>query len=603
MTDPHPSSDPSKPPQAVHPNDSMGFGSLPTLANDPEGGIRRDYLFYYQTVVIKAEDTLFCVPKNGLMAAGNYFPKLFLKLEAEAQSNPDTIVPGTSDDNPIILEGVSKDHFRDFLRLIYPFGICAPRKDDQWLGILQLATEWNCVGIRDTALTHLKHLFRSCNPTTSSTPHDPMRALSLCMKYKIGGYVIQQLEAIITSIRPLNRSAMTASGIDEATILSIMEMREQWHCGIIWGERGIKEEGRLFPKRLSARIIIERYLSTDSRFAGWITLTHLTGLNTGGEQDDRKREDEQLESAAKELEAEELRVVSTLKVDCTQEVNRVVEPREVEQDEPDSPTLEMEEEAKGLEREKEAETEARRLAKEAREKGRKMTKRERVRVRAEKKQKEKIEKGEKEKRLRELEPERELQRKLEEERMMEEKWLVADAEQQEMSTERFDSIEIQEVALSVVSAKEVVSGKKLKCEECKGKRLCKMCRCADKQKKKREKWFWDRHFWRELEEEEEAERLRNEEEELRQKEAEEQRQREEEEEEEEEEWLQQIEEELGQREEEEWLQRIEEEVKRQLEQMRREEQLRSWRPRMGTWWRNAREEQVEPPLVWDIGCP
>ncbi|KAF9050369.1 hypothetical protein BJ165DRAFT_1402098 [Panaeolus papilionaceus] len=487
MTDPHPSSDSSKPPQAVHPNDSMGSGSLPTVANDLEGGIRRDYLFYYQTVVIKAEDTLFCVPKNGLMVVGIYFPKLFLKLEADAQSNPDTIVPGTSDDNPIILEGVSKDHFRDFLRLIYPFGICPPRKDDQWLGILQLATEWNCIGIRDTALAHLEHLFQSCHPTTSSTsstPHDPMRALSLCMKYKIGQYVSQQLEAIITSIRPLNRSAMTASGIDKATILAILEMREQWHCGIIWGERGIKEEGRLFPKRLSARIIIERYLSKASRFAGWITLTHITGLNPEGEQDDRKREDERLENVAKELEAEELRVVSTLKVDCMQEVNGVVEIKEVEKENAKSPALKAEdEEAKRLEHEKE----------EGR-KGRKVLKRDKVKARPERKNKEKIDK-EKGKGLIELERERELQRKLGEEKAAQEKKVAAEAEQQEIN-----------------------------CRGCKDKRPHKICRCTDKQKKP-EQCVMNEDFLKEKEEEEEAGRLRIEGEDLRQIEEEELRQK------------------------------------------------------------------------------
>ncbi|KAF9050375.1 hypothetical protein BJ165DRAFT_1402103 [Panaeolus papilionaceus] len=82
---------------------------------------------------ITAEDTLFRVRTNGLMAVGSYFLKLFPKLEAEAHSNPHAIAPELL----LMFE----------MELHVPVGSAHLEKDDQWLGILQLATEWNCVGV------------------------------------------------------------------------------------------------------------------------------------------------------------------------------------------------------------------------------------------------------------------------------------------------------------------------------------------------------------------------------------------------------------------------------------------------------------------------
>ncbi|KAF9050314.1 hypothetical protein BJ165DRAFT_997358 [Panaeolus papilionaceus] len=56
---------------------------------------------------------------------------------------------GSSDENPLVLRGVSENHFRNFLGLIYPFCVVAsPSTDEQWLGILHLATEWDFTNVR-----------------------------------------------------------------------------------------------------------------------------------------------------------------------------------------------------------------------------------------------------------------------------------------------------------------------------------------------------------------------------------------------------------------------------------------------------------------------
>ncbi|KAF9050541.1 hypothetical protein BJ165DRAFT_1006835 [Panaeolus papilionaceus] len=58
---------------------------------------------------------------------------------------------------------------------------------------------------------------------------------------------------------------MLTGGIDEETILHLMQLREKWFCGMVWGEKGSKTGfGGLLPCRLSARKIVEDHFSGSS---------------------------------------------------------------------------------------------------------------------------------------------------------------------------------------------------------------------------------------------------------------------------------------------------------------------------------------------------
>lgn len=105
---------------------------------------------------------------------------------------------------------------------------------------------------------HLNHLF-----TLASPFRDVIHALHLCQKYSIHEYIKYQYEALIASITPLNRAALLAGGIDEETILCLMQLREQWLCGMLWGEKGSGTGfGGFLPCRLSARKIVEDHFSS-----------------------------------------------------------------------------------------------------------------------------------------------------------------------------------------------------------------------------------------------------------------------------------------------------------------------------------------------------
>jgi hypothetical protein len=64
----------------------------------------------------KVENTLFKVLRNGFNVPGTPFEAMF----ALPQTPTDSSIEGSSLENPIHLPGAKADHFRSFLRILYP---------------------------------------------------------------------------------------------------------------------------------------------------------------------------------------------------------------------------------------------------------------------------------------------------------------------------------------------------------------------------------------------------------------------------------------------------------------------------------------------------
>jgi hypothetical protein len=63
------------------------------------------------------ENTLFNVVKNGFNVPGTPFEAMFALPQAQTDSSS---IEGSSLENPIHLLGIKVDHFRSFLRILYP---------------------------------------------------------------------------------------------------------------------------------------------------------------------------------------------------------------------------------------------------------------------------------------------------------------------------------------------------------------------------------------------------------------------------------------------------------------------------------------------------
>ncbi|KIM36758.1 hypothetical protein M413DRAFT_31388 [Hebeloma cylindrosporum] len=121
----------------------------PQVSNDHIADIPeiRDDFYYFQNLVFKVEDTLFCVPRNAFERPnGNFFSDALFSIPGPGENGEQ--IEGRGDKHPLILSGVSKEHFRGFLRVMYPL----TTKYEDWVGVLHLSTMWGFVEIRERSI-------------------------------------------------------------------------------------------------------------------------------------------------------------------------------------------------------------------------------------------------------------------------------------------------------------------------------------------------------------------------------------------------------------------------------------------------------------------
>ncbi|KAJ7210502.1 hypothetical protein GGX14DRAFT_625811, partial [Mycena pura] len=107
------------------------------------------------SVIFKVEDVLFKVPRYLLERNSDTFASLFT-LPAPAGSHAQT--EGQSDENPIVLEGISSIDFQWLLTVLYPLdtlvNLSALAKD-AWISVLKLSTQWFFLDARALAIQQL----------------------------------------------------------------------------------------------------------------------------------------------------------------------------------------------------------------------------------------------------------------------------------------------------------------------------------------------------------------------------------------------------------------------------------------------------------------
>ncbi|KAF9470259.1 hypothetical protein BDN70DRAFT_889185, partial [Pholiota conissans] len=158
----------------------------------------------------KVENTLFRVPKSGFNVPGTPFADLFV--------NPDT----SSTDNYLLdIKGVSKAHFKGFLRVLYP-----PNRAlltyDTLVGALELSSRWNFLELRKNIMQELDH----------SIQHMPLyAAISLARICNKGEWLFNALETIVLSKNAKDVVELMRGGIDDETIEKIIGLRERFSAG------------------------------------------------------------------------------------------------------------------------------------------------------------------------------------------------------------------------------------------------------------------------------------------------------------------------------------------------------------------------------------
>ncbi|KAN0081373.1 hypothetical protein V8E55_008997 [Tylopilus felleus] len=123
--------------------------------------IERDHQFYMTLVTIQVENCLFRVPRQSLQSQSRVFRDMFsLPVSGVAE--------GSSDDNPIRLEGVSEEEFRRFLDVSLSTTASSACEEttvttqqgsvfEMWFPVLKVAHMWQCDAIHKLAIKNMPY--------------------------------------------------------------------------------------------------------------------------------------------------------------------------------------------------------------------------------------------------------------------------------------------------------------------------------------------------------------------------------------------------------------------------------------------------------------
>ncbi|KAL4068137.1 hypothetical protein J3A83DRAFT_3816543 [Scleroderma citrinum] len=176
---------------------------------------RSKHCKFYTTTV---EDCLFKIPREPLEAESIVFRDMFLL----PQGDKDT-VEGLSDENPVVLPGVSQDEFEQLLTVLlsrkHVSGRCSESDLDldQWVSVLKLSTMWEFHAPRIAAIIHIDSLDNMI---------DPIDKVVLAMQYDIKEWLLPALLKLAQRAESINIEEGRRMGFE--TALKLASVREKF---------------------------------------------------------------------------------------------------------------------------------------------------------------------------------------------------------------------------------------------------------------------------------------------------------------------------------------------------------------------------------------
>ncbi|KAH8117106.1 hypothetical protein DFH11DRAFT_1579276 [Phellopilus nigrolimitatus] len=176
----------------------------------------RDENYYLSFVVFKVEDCLFRVPREGFEEQSDVFKTMFTLPSGGAAE-----LDGCSDDHPVLLEGISVDDFRTFLKVLYPRPFRSrtpfedkPLSEEELRAVLGLARMWCFDDIARFAIAGLEALRLA-----------PAHRLALAREYDVAQWVKPGLRAL--ALREETLSAAEAEQLGPEHTLAVARLRDE----------------------------------------------------------------------------------------------------------------------------------------------------------------------------------------------------------------------------------------------------------------------------------------------------------------------------------------------------------------------------------------
>ncbi|KDQ28298.1 hypothetical protein PLEOSDRAFT_1104964 [Pleurotus ostreatus PC15] len=185
-----------------------------------EASALRNKSFYMSFSVFQVERELFKIPTAYLTQYSTIFNEMLTpKLP------PGAAARGQCDDNPIILDGVSKLDFERFLTTVFRFQVEPTRTFNtaHWLSVLKLASLWGFSDLRQTAITKLS----TSEPRRMFTP---IGRLELGRQYKIAAWVEQGYTELVDRREKISEEE--AEQIGWKALLKLCHLREDFRSPV-----------------------------------------------------------------------------------------------------------------------------------------------------------------------------------------------------------------------------------------------------------------------------------------------------------------------------------------------------------------------------------
>ncbi|EAU91908.2 hypothetical protein CC1G_04675 [Coprinopsis cinerea okayama7 len=184
----------------------------------PDAGLGQDppptknALYFLRIVVFKAENELFQVPVLYFMSESQFFRDMFKLPPPEGAP-----VDGSSEDHPIVLEGIRALEFQALLKVMF-----TQKKEElgteEWEGVLKLSDMWEMHRFKSLAVKNLGSWVSA---------QDPVSRILLGRKYNVDDWQGGAYAELVRREEPISLDDLSALGADAA--LKICSLRERCH--------------------------------------------------------------------------------------------------------------------------------------------------------------------------------------------------------------------------------------------------------------------------------------------------------------------------------------------------------------------------------------
>jgi len=122
----------------------------------------RDQNYYLESITFKVEDRIFKVPRYHFEHSSEVFATTFTLPPGDGVD-----AEGHSDENPVVLEGISSVDFQRLLKVLYPPDMRSQilsvtkagwMSKEEWISVLKLSTQWYFLDTRDLVINQLDKL-------------------------------------------------------------------------------------------------------------------------------------------------------------------------------------------------------------------------------------------------------------------------------------------------------------------------------------------------------------------------------------------------------------------------------------------------------------